>query len=196
VQPRFILTLLLLSLLLAACTSPPGPRGAPVPATQVQAAGAGSPAAAERSLPSGKPSIVTPMVAISGPIVDAATNTPVAADVYVDGKLTLSKTDRLVRPGRASEEAGFIRRCSLGRTFDDSVGKHLGPKCWVCNAHKTPDLGARRARSARLIQVEALRARLRPTQLGASWRLTNEPGGLSSAEPGASSTRRPPLSAV
>jgi PBP1b-binding outer membrane lipoprotein LpoB len=63
---------LLLSLLLTACASPPGPRGAPVPATQVQAAGAGSPAG--------------PVLAISGPIVDAATNQPVVAGVYVDGK--------------------------------------------------------------------------------------------------------------
>jgi hypothetical protein len=68
---RPLLTLLLLSLLLTACTSPPGPRGAPVPATQVQAAGAGSPAG--------------PVLAISGPIVDATTNQPIVAGVYVDG---------------------------------------------------------------------------------------------------------------
>jgi hypothetical protein len=57
-----LLSFLLLSLLLPACASPPGPRGA---------AGAGSPAG--------------PVVAISGPIVDATTDTPVVADVYVDG---------------------------------------------------------------------------------------------------------------
>ena len=61
-RPCSLLTLLLLSLLLPACTSP-------------------SPAA--------------PTLAISGPIVDAAINKPVVAVVYMDGKLTLSKTDHL-----------------------------------------------------------------------------------------------------
>jgi hypothetical protein len=61
---------------------------------------------------------VTPALAISGLIVDTA-NKPVVAD----GVLALSKTDRLVRPGRASEEAGFIRRCSLARTFDVRAGR-------------------------------------------------------------------------
>ena len=41
------------------------------------------------------PSPAGPVVAISGPIVDATTNKPVVADVYVDGKLTLSKTDHV-----------------------------------------------------------------------------------------------------
>jgi hypothetical protein len=45
--------------------------------------------------------------------------------------------------------------------------------------------------SARLIQVEALRAGLRLAQPGAPRQLTGEPGGLASAQPGASSTRRP-----
>ena len=34
-------------------------------------------------------------LAISGPIVDAITGSAVVADVYVDGKLVLSKTDHL-----------------------------------------------------------------------------------------------------
>jgi hypothetical protein len=41
------------------------------------------------------PSSAGPVLAISGPIVDAATGAPVVADVYVDGKLTLSKTDHV-----------------------------------------------------------------------------------------------------
>jgi hypothetical protein len=44
------------------------------------------------------PSAAAPVVAISGPIVDAITNKAVVADVYVDGKLTLSKTDHFELP--------------------------------------------------------------------------------------------------
>ncbi len=56
-MPHLLLTLLLLSLPLLACTSLPGPRGA---------AGAGSPAGPV-------------VVAISGPVVDATTGAPVVA---------------------------------------------------------------------------------------------------------------------
>jgi hypothetical protein len=70
-MPRLFLTLLLLFLLLPACASPSPPaRDGPG-----QAAG--------------------PVLAISGPIVDATTNQPVVADVYVDSVLTLSKTDHV-----------------------------------------------------------------------------------------------------
>lgn len=42
-----------------------------------------------------QPSSNSAQLAISGPIVDAKTGRAIVADVYVDGKLTLSKTDHL-----------------------------------------------------------------------------------------------------
>ncbi len=78
-----LLTLLVLSLFLAACTSP-------------------SPA--------------TPVVAISGPIVDATTNQVVAADVYEDGKGQCAVISRLIS---ASSPLSGASRCRIRHSTSD-----------------------------------------------------------------------------